>query len=180
MRGTQFFAAASSPDQPCHHLHNPTPTRRQIHVTPAAHFGALRAQIPPVPPQRSERSWIHESFVTRHLATAPQNSILGEPPPSHNPDETTLGRVDRVHLSRLRCGHHPGLLSYEARLRPETDPTCRWCGLREESLTHLFEDCPGTAAERLRCRMSTPRDLWDFPVRSVAFLRATGIVTGPL
>ena len=50
----------------------------------------------------------------------------------------------RVHLSRLRCGHHPGILSYEHHLRPDTDPFCCWCRGPSESVDHLFSECPAS------------------------------------
>ena len=179
MRGTQFFAAASVQEHPCHHLHSPIVTRRALHSTPASHFRALRALSLPTPPQRSEKAWIHEVFVARYLAAAQPNSILGEPPPTINPEETSLPRRDCVHLARLRCGHHPDLLSYECRLRPDTPSSCRWCGVREETLSHLFEECPALAAHRIAAGITVTRDLWDAPRSSLDFLRTSGVIRGP-
>ena len=49
MRGTQFFAASANPDHPCHHLQEPTPTLRHIHITPTSVYESLRAKILPYP-----------------------------------------------------------------------------------------------------------------------------------
>ena len=180
LRGTQLFTAAASPEHPLHdRLHNPIGTQRQIHTTPSAHYTALRTMIPPPPPQRSESSWLHESFVTRYLAAAPSNSVLGEAPPSLMPGELGLPRQDRVHLARLRCGHHPALLSYENRLRPDVDPTCRWCGTTGETVSHLLGDCAGVAGDRLAAGLSSARDLWARPVQALGFLRSIGLVPDP-
>ena len=129
LRGTQIFSAAATLEHSLHEgLYNPVGTRRHIHTTPSSHYTALRAMIPPLPLGRSESSWLHQNFVARALAGAPPNNHLGEAPPPVNPDETDLHRQERVHLARLRCGHHLVLRSYESRLRPEVDPACRWCG----------------------------------------------------
>ena len=78
MRGTQFFAAVSEQEHPCHHLHNPAPSPRTLHNTPAAHFGNLLDEVQDTPPGRlSERAHIHKYFVEKRLSAAPNNSILG-------------------------------------------------------------------------------------------------------
>ena len=180
LRGTQLFSAASMVDHPLHEgLHNPVGTRRHIHTTPSAHYTALRAMIPPLPPQRSESSWLHESFVARALAAAPSNNVLGEAPLPISPDELSLPRQDRVHLARLRCGHHPALLSYENRLRPEVDPTCRWCGTTSETVSHIFQECEAVSGDRLAAGISSSRDLWTRPGVALGFLRSIGLVPGP-
>ena len=61
-------------------------------ITPSSHYTALRAMIPPLPLGRSERSWLHQSFVVRALANAPPNTLLGETPPPVNPDEADVHR----------------------------------------------------------------------------------------
>ena len=177
MRGVQCFAAASLTDHPLHRpLHQPLGTRRHIHTTPSDRYSQLSAQIPPLPPLRTERSWIHEFFVSRALSEAAPNSILGEAPPPINPDELSLARGCRVHLARLRCGHHLGLHSYENRIRPEEDPNCRWCGSSPETISHLFGECPRLAGERGASGVGDPRDLWAAPSASLDFLRSIGVV----
>ena len=179
MRGTQIYAAAACPGHPLHRLHHPVATRRHLHHTPASHYGSLRTLLPPLPEGRSEQSWIHEYFVTRCLDASPSNSLLGEAPPTISTDETLMSRADRVHLARLRCGHHPALLSYECRLREDTDPTCRWCGNLPESLPHLLEDCLGLTAERTTCGVTHTRDLWSRPSQVLRFLRLAGLLQNP-
>jgi hypothetical protein len=76
----------------------------------------------------------------------------------------------------LRCGHHPRLLSYEHRLRPDSDPSCRWCGEEPESVSHLLAECPRLAVLRADAGVATPRDLWSSPTESVDFLRAAGLL----
>jgi len=43
--------------------------------------------------------------------------------------------------ARLRCGHHPALLSYGCRYRPDTGTACWWCELVPEELPHLLTTC---------------------------------------
>lgn len=176
MRGTQFFAAAAQPEHPCNHLHHPLATRRHLRQTPASYYGSLRDLVPPSPQRRSERSLLHEHFVTCSLAAAPSNLVLGALPPPISPDETRLSRLDRVHLARLRCGHHPAFRSYEVRLRPDTDPACRWCRGPSETVPHLFEGCTALAGARRRTGVTSSRDLWDHPAAAVDFLRSAGIL----
>ena len=176
MRGAQFFAAASDASHPCHHLHSPIATRRQLHRTPASHFRSLHSNVPPPRPQQSERGRIHEHFVSRFLAAAGPNTVLTVPPPSISPDEGSLPRESRVHLARLRCGHHPALHSYEQRLRPEADPACRWCDLGPETVRHLFEECQDLTVLRAAQGIAGPQDLWDRPAESLAYLRSAGLL----
>ena len=179
MRGVQCFAAASRQDHPLHTLHLAVGTRRQIHTTPSAHFRALRAQIPPLPPQRKESSWIHEFFVSKALSDAAPNSSLGEVPPPIASDELSLPRRCRVDLARLRCGHHLSLRSYENRLRTEVDPNCRWCGSSPETVSHIFQECPTLAGARADRGITGPRALWSNPALSLDFLRSIGLLQNP-
>ena len=120
LRGTQMFSAAAAPEHALHEgLYNPVGTRRHIHTTPSSHYTALRAMIPSLLLGRSESSWLHQNFVARALVSAPPYTLLGKASPPVNPDEADLHRQERVHLARLRCGHHLALRSYEGRLRPE-------------------------------------------------------------
>jgi hypothetical protein len=102
--------------------------------------------------------------------------VLGEPPPTISLDEALLPRPDRVHLARVRCGHHPALLSYENRIRPDVDPTCRWCGDSPETVSHIFDGCIGLLAERAVIGIRSSRDLWDRPILAVEFLRSIGLI----
>ena len=176
MRGLQFFAAASNPEHPCNHLHHPEPTSRNLRTTPSSHFSGLQDALLPTPPGRTQSSWIHEQSVSQYLESAPGNNLLEAPPPSANQEELSLPRQDRVHLSRLRCGHHPAIPSYEHRLRPDTNPTCRWCQGPAETVTHLFEDCPALGGTRGLRGITTVGDLWTSPAASLGFLRDAGVL----
>ena len=91
MRGTQTIASSACPGHPLRHFHLPRAPGRPIHRTPASYYGSLRARIPPVPPGRTEKSWIHEFFVARSLSEPALNSLLNEVPPPISPDE--IGRA---------------------------------------------------------------------------------------
>ena len=185
MRGTQFLAAAASqPDHPMRSLLNPLRTRRSHHVTPAALYGSLRDSIPPSPPAPppppSEKAHIHTHFVETFLARARPKSLLHPNPlPPIAAEESELPRRDRVHLSRLRSGLHPALLSYECILRPDVDPACRWCGEAPEEITHILERCPGTQDARRRFGVTSPSDLWTRPIPTLACRREVGLIQDP-
>ena len=83
-RGVQFYAGASSEEHPCFHLHDPIATSRSLRATPASCFSTLHSSLPPTPLDRNRNAWIHQQLVSRHLESASQNSLLGEPPPPTN------------------------------------------------------------------------------------------------
>ena len=176
MRGTQFFAAAADPRHPCNHLHRAPPTDRNIHRTPAVHYSNLYSQIPPTPQRRLEKSWIHEQYVSEYLSRPSDNSVLGEPPPLVADSESALPRESRVHLARLRCGHHPSLLTYQNQINPDTDPTCRYCGTAPETVSHLIEDCQPLFALRGACGVQHASHLWSRPAETLEFLRSAGLL----
>ena len=176
MRGTQFFSGAADPQHPCHHLHHAAPDPRNIHRTPATHYSNLLNQIPPKPPRRTDKSWIHEQFVAEYLSQIPANSLLGEPPPLIADSESSLPRESRVHLARLRCGHHPSLLTYQNRINPATDPTCRYCGTAPETVPHLLEDCSSLSVLRAAHGVHQTSHLWSRPAETIEFLRSAGLL----
>ena len=176
MRGTQFFSAATDPQHPCHHLHHAPPTQRNIHKTPATYYSDLLGRIPQKPPRRTQKSWIHEQFVAEYLAQVPANTLLEEPPPLIADSESSLTRESRVHLARLRCGHHPSLLSYQNRICPSTDPVCRYCGAFPETVPHLLEDCQPLSALRAAHGVQHSIQLWSHPSETIEFLRSAGFL----
>ena len=141
---------------------------------------AFRLSIPPSPQPHQVvtlNSWIHQSSVSRYLESAQPNTLLGEPPPPPiSEEELLLPRADRVHLARLRCGHHLSIPAYEHRIRPDLDPSCRWCQGVPETVLHLFEECPNLAGHRSAENISSVRALWDSPSSSLSFLRAVGVL----
>ena len=176
MRGTQFFAAASNPHHPCSRLHGATADHRNIHKTPAAHFNQLYGRMPPIPPRRTERSWIHEQFVSEYLSQVPDSTLLGEPPPNIVNSEADLPRDSRVHLARLRCGHHPSLGTYQNRIDPTIDPTCRYCEEAPETMPHLMEDCSQLSDLRAAHDIRLVSHLWSRPRESIQFPRSAGLL----
>ena len=145
-------------------------------TSPAVHFSVLQAFRPPTPHDRSQNAWIHQHSVSKYLEQAPSNSILESPPPPINPVEASLPRADHIHLSHLRSGHHPAILTYEARLCPDTDPACRWCQSPPESVPHLFQECTALVEARRAHGITTVRDLWDSSSPSLGFLREVGVL----
>ena len=166
-------------NRPSASLQSPAPcfsTPRNIHRTPAVHYSSLYNQVPPIPPRRAKKSWIHEQFVSEYLSQAPVNSILKEPPPLIADSESSLPRESRFHLAQLRCGHHPSLLTYQNRIDQTTDPTCRYCGTGAETITHLLEACPPLAALRETYGVQHASHLWSRPAETLEFLRYAGLL----
>ena len=102
--------------------------RQHIHRTPAKHYNTLYTSLPPRPEGTSERKHIHTVFTQRALSSSSPNSLLQALPPPVASEERTLGRDARVHLSRLRCGHHPALPTYMHRIGRADDDLCHLCG----------------------------------------------------
>ena len=111
MRGMQFHAAATNnTDHPCHYMYNHTLTPRQnvqtpdrllIHIHPH-----LFISTPGYYQHSSTHTHTYNPSSLRAIELAGNNSILGHPPPLISRTETQLSRSERVHLARLRCGHH--------------------------------------------------------------------------
>ena len=179
MQGTQFFASSAQPQQPCNHLWDPPDRRsRRIHDEPAMRYSRLLHELPPQvqPPLSSERTRIHTHFVHNCTELYDFNAVLGAHPPPISEEELTLSRTDRVHLSRLRDGNHPGLRSYEKLPRPDTDDRCRWCLGVSETVPHLMEFCRTLAPVRVRCGVESTISLWTSPIESVEYLRTIGLI----
>ena len=138
MRGTQFLAAASAyPNHPCHYMLAHQPTPRSIKTTPQAlYIGLLNTIF-----QRSN-SHIHLHFTNIAILKLGPNTILGTLHPEIHHSEHTLPRADRVHLSRLRSGHHTALATYRKRIDVSVDEVCIHCNTNTHSLTHIMTHCP--------------------------------------
>lgn len=87
-----------------------------------------------------------------------------------------LPRETRVHLARLRCGHHPSLLTYQNRIDQRIDPTCRHCRTTPETISHLLEDCPSLSALRAAHGVDCTSHLWSCPVEAIDFLRSANLL----
>ena len=110
----------------------PQPTNIQTSTT---HF-------PHTPYNTSLRTHIHTHFANRSTYSMQPNAVLNRYPPLINEEENTISREERVHLSRLRCGHHPVLPSYTNRINLTCSDTCTLCNNAEGSLEHIILHCP--------------------------------------
>jgi ribonuclease HI len=90
-------------------------------------------------------------------------------------EEDSMGRADRVDLTRFRTGHHPRLGKWRRMVEggEEADPGCRLCGEGgEESSEHLWMDCPAFALDRMQMELGDSMDeLVRSPVSAMALLR---------
>ena len=171
MRGTQFLAAISAnPDHPCHYMlvHQPTP--HSIKTTPQALYTGLNTI-----PQHSS-SHIHTHFTNIAIQKLGPNTILGTPPPEIHYSEHALPRADRVHLSRLRCGHHTELATYRKRIDDSVDEVCRHCSTNTHSLTHIMTHCPALTYIRVQHNISSPLDQWHSPANRLLLFRGAGLL----
>ena len=175
MRGTHIYTSTSDMDHPLHYMQNPRPTDRHLHLTPAEHYHALYNTLPPIPPNTSHRTHIHTHFTDRALRNAEPNHLLGARPPRVDDSEQTLPRVDRVHLARLRCGHHPSIPAYAHRIGRALTDQCTWCLNARGTLEHVFLHCPALQPHRATHNIHTLHQLWTHPIASLHFLRDVGV-----
>ena len=177
MRGTQFLASViNNPDSPCHYLRNHPPTHRQIKNTPHRHYSSILNSIPQPANIAQYKKHIHTYFTRQVLTNLPHNKILDTPPPDISSTETQLSRSERVHLTRLRCGHHPALNTYKHRLHNAHTDLCPFCQASPHTVMHLIVDCPNLAALRQVHNIDHIQQLWSEPVSVVAFLRDAGFL----
>ena len=180
MTGTQVFSSTQNPAHPLHHLRQPParqPRRNPPHTTPAKYYTSSLQSIPPPTGNTSWRTQIHTTFTQQHLTTLPDNTILQAQAP-HTDDalEQHIPRADRVHLSRLRCGHHTSIPSYMHRIGQLSDPTCDLCGNATGSVEHILLHCPAIQSHRDNHGIHALEHLWERPEEAIGFLRDASII----
>ena len=106
----------------------------------------------------------------------PNNKILDTLPPIISSTETQLLESERVHLSRLRWGHHPSQNTYKQRIDNTHTNLCPLCQVVPHKVTHLIEDCPNLADLRQQNNIQNALQLWSDPISVVPFLRGAGIL----
>ena len=176
MRGTHIFSATESPTHPLHRLRS-APARRSRtnppHQTSAAYYQRELDSIPPLPINTSLRTHIHSVYTQRSLESSQPNTLLGTRPPPVDPElERHLPREDRVHLARLRCGHHTALPSYRHRICPDQDPSCVYCLAAGGTVEHLLLHCASLGPLRDAHGVDTLEHLWERPEEVLNFLRS--------
>ena len=176
MRGTHFYTSTADPEHPLHYMQTERQTRRHIHLTPAEHYRSLYNTLPPRPHNTTERSHIHTHFTARALASFPPNTLLNTAPPLIAEEERALSRTDRVHLSRLRCGHHPALQSYRHRIGLAEVDECNLCGEVPGDITHVLLNCRTLHDIRQQHDINTLEHLWTRPCDSMQFLHESGVL----
>ena len=177
MRGTQFLASVmNNPDSPCYYLHDHPPTHRQVANTPHRHYTRILNTIPQPTNNTQYKKHIHTYLTKQALDNLANNKILNTPPPTISSTETQLSRSERVHLSRLRCGHHPSLYTYKHRIDNTHTDLCPHCQVDPHTVTHLMEDCPNLADLRHQNNIHSTLQLWSDPVSVVPFMRGAGVL----
>ena len=172
MRGAQFYERVrSDPSHTLHHTLHTEPTSRNIRTTPATYYTNILDTIPPPPTGTNSNRHIHNTLATRSIQELAPNTVLGEIQSEVDASEATLSRVDQVHLSRLRCGHHNALMAYRNRLHPETPNTCPLCNAGTHTTHHVMQECHSlTTLRHLHTPPIRTLDLWERPGLSVAYL----------
>ena len=139
LRGTQILAAASTnPQHPLHYMAEHSPTSRNKKETPSKHYTQILSSLPPCPPRTGIKKHIHTQITHRSIGTLQDNTLLHASPPEIHPSESSLPREDRVHLARLRCGHHPALLSYQKKLDESIADDCPGCNTAPHNIQHIM------------------------------------------
>ena len=176
MRGTQIIASASTnPQHPLHYMAEHQGTPRNIKKTPSREYTRKLATLPARPPRTGIKKHIHTHLTREYIEGLENNRLLHARPPEIHPSETSLPREDRVHLTRLRCGHHPALLSYQKKLDASIADVCPDCNTAPHSIQHIMENCTTHNHTRQQHNIHSLRDLWESPEQAVAFLRSTGL-----
>ena len=135
-------SATSNPHHPLSYMANHPTGPRRIKNSPCDKYcKELLASLPPRPPRTSLHKHIHTHFTHQAIQSLGINSILQSQPPEIHISERSLPREDRVHLARLRCGHHPALQTYRNRLDATISDTCPDCSLAPHTIQHIIEDC---------------------------------------
>ena len=183
MRGTQFYSSTDHPSHPLHYLRQAPsrpPRSRPPHLTPARKYQASLDSIPPVPSNSDTALHTHiRTTLTRDaLAAYPPNTLLQAHPPKippHTPEQR-LPREDRVHLSRLRCGHHTSIPAYMHRIGQAPVSTCARCDSAEGTVDHILTHCPELQSHRDHHNINSLIHLWSYPEEAIGFLRDASIV----
>ena len=152
MKGTQFIAnALHNTSHPCHYMSTLPPRPRPIKNTPHSYYNDILATIPRPNNISRYTKHIHTQLTRKYLRKLGRNKVLGRKPPLINVNEKKLSREDRVHLTRLRCGHHPNLNTYKNRLDNTHTTSCPNC-----QATHTVTHIGGMS--NLVCRKTRPRN----------------------
>ncbi|KAK3885147.1 hypothetical protein Pcinc_010628 [Petrolisthes cinctipes] len=178
MRGTQTLAAASTnPHHPLHYMAQHPHMPRTIKTTPSTRYHSqILSSLTPCPPQTNLQKHIHTQITHQSIQTLKNNTRLHARPPDFHPSESSLPREDRVHLARLRCGHHPALLTYQKRLDRAIVDACPGCNTAPHSINHIIEDCNAHNHTRQQHNIHSLRALWESPVQAMTFLRSSGLL----
>ena len=172
MQGKQFICAASAnTDHPCHYMLVHQPTSWTIKTTPQALYTGLLNII-----SQHSSSPIHTHCTSTAIQKLSPNTILGDPPPKIHHSEHALPRADRVHLSRLCCGHQTALATYRKRIDDSVDEVCIHCNTNTYSLTNIMSHCSALTHIRAQHNISSPLDLWHFQGNCLSFLRGADLL----
>ena len=121
----------------------------------------------------SLRIHIHTHFADRGIYALKASVILNSYPPPISEEEKTLLREERVHLYRIRCGHHPVLPSYTHRINLTVSDTCN---STEGSLEHIILQCPHSQPYNDRYKIQSLEHLWKHAVEGCNFLQDEGVI----
>ena len=181
MRGAQFIAKAHNiAEHPLHYFAEGTLPPRIQKQSPNTMYSGILSEIPPPSPPATELSngHIHTHLTRQAISSMANNTVLGMQPPAVDIAESTLCRRDRVHLARLRCGHHPALQVYKHRIDPQRDHTCPLCRSAPQTTRHVMEECQTLQQLRAQLNITGVLDLWSSPLKAIAYVHRSGIL-GP-
>ena len=170
-----YFLLLETPDHSLHEtLHIPLGSRMHIHSMPISHNTALFIMT------RSP------SLVWKVSGLMPTWVFCGGLWPPHllsvfwerlqflsDQMRLTFVKQNRVHLTCLRHEHHLVLRSFENRLHSEIDSACKWCGNGPDLVSHIFQECPQLAGERVKFGASYLRDK---PEITLKFYTVIGLI----
>ena len=173
MRETHAYTSYTGPQQPLHYLTQDRPLNKNIRKTQAP----IQYPSSRTPKYLSPNTHPHPLRKPRHHQNAAEYQTW-KTPPFNSEEEIALSRKDKVHLSLLRYGHHPGpaLPSYTKRVNVTETDTCTLCNNAEGNLEHIILHCPHIHTHRARYNIQSLEHLWTRPVEVYNFLHDAGVL----
>ena len=170
MLRAQFLASALRPSHPSHAIVNgpsgPPDMKKTLQSKHLARVEPyLRDGVIDPTTYKTVINKIHTECVKESIENLGNNRLLDAPPPKISSSEKSLSRPERSTLSQLRTGQCKRLNDFQHKLGLAQNALCPECLFRRHTSSHIFncDACPTDL---------TVRDLWEFPVLVIDFLKS--------
>ena len=111
----------------------------------------------------------HQTAVSEHINSIPNNKIIKFPAPDIHKSKETLNRFLSSFLAQVRADKSPFLLAYKHKMDPlsQPSPICPLCSQHPHSTIHLFQ------CIKIQTTL-TLLDLWNKPCEAAELLDTWG------